>query len=357
MNWLNIHIPILRSPEFIGCDPVSRATWLYVTAYACEQENGGVIKGCRGWKDRQWQQTCGVTLSEVDASEPVLFWEGEDLHIFAYPTEKEAEVKAKRIGGKKGGKKRASLAKQDTCEKEKTASSIPRSIASSSASSSASTEGNRKEKGIGKEVPPDPQVGKGEDLHIFAYPTEKEAEVKAKRIGGKKGGKKRASLAKQDTCEKEQKTASSIPQSIASSSASSSASTEGEGEGEGEWNRKEKGIGKEVPPDPQGGNGEVEENPSTSVESVIAAWNGTRLPKAVALNQSRRKTLNARLKESFWVENWKEGIEKADRSDFLRGANGNGWTATFDFFIKPDSLTKIIEGKYDNRKNKSNTCI
>ena len=271
MNWLNIHIPILRSPEFIGCDPVSRATWLYVTAYACEQENGGVIKGCRGWKDRQWQQTCGVTLSEVDASEPVLFWEGEDLHIFAYPTEKEAEVKAKRIGGKKGGKKRASLAKQDTCEKEKTASSIPRSIASSSASSSASTEG--------------------------------------------------------------------------------------EGEGEGEWNRKEKGIGKEVPPDPQGGNGEVEENPSTSVESVIAAWNGTRLPKAVALNQSRRKTLNARLKESFWVENWKEGIEKADRSDFLRGANGNGWTATFDFFIKPDSLTKIIEGKYDNRKNKSNTCI
>lgn len=105
MHWLNIHTPVLRSPEFIGSDPVARATWLYVAAYSCDQENGGVIKGCREWKDRQWQQTCGVTLAEVEASDPLLKWEGDDLVIFSYPIEKEKIVKDNRISGKKGGEK------------------------------------------------------------------------------------------------------------------------------------------------------------------------------------------------------------------------------------------------------------
>lgn len=103
MNWLNIYTPILRSPEFIGSDPVARATWLSLLAYCVEQENGGLIQGCAGWKDRQWQQTCGVTRQEIDAANELCEWADDDLRVIFYPHDKEREVKAKRNGGRRGG--------------------------------------------------------------------------------------------------------------------------------------------------------------------------------------------------------------------------------------------------------------
>jgi hypothetical protein len=35
---------------------------------------------------------------------------------------------------------------------------------------------------------------------------------------------------------------------------------------------------------------------------------------------------------------------------FFRGDNDRGWRITFDFFIRPDSVAKIIEGNYSNGK-------
>jgi hypothetical protein len=149
MNWLNIYTPVLRSPEFIGSEPVARATWLYVFAYCAEQENGGRIIGAKNWKDRQWQQTCGVTLSEVESSKPLLAWEGEDLVLHSYPNEKEAEVQAKREGGKKGGKASAK-ARQKAANEASREAQLP-SSASSSASTEGEGEGNRKKNRNGKE--------------------------------------------------------------------------------------------------------------------------------------------------------------------------------------------------------------
>ncbi len=134
MNWLNIHTPVLRSPDFIGSDPVARATWLYVTAYCCEQENDGVIKGAKEWKDRQWQQTCGVTLQEVQDSSPLLKFVGGDLFTLNYPSEKQAEVQAKREAGRRGGLRSAS------------------SRASSRASTEGEGEGNENMNGKGNGV-------------------------------------------------------------------------------------------------------------------------------------------------------------------------------------------------------------
>jgi hypothetical protein len=64
MIYLNLKTSTLRAPEYIGSEPTARATWLNL-CYCCEQENGGTIDGCAQWKDRQWQQTAGVTLAEV----------------------------------------------------------------------------------------------------------------------------------------------------------------------------------------------------------------------------------------------------------------------------------------------------
>jgi hypothetical protein len=103
MEWLNVHVSTVRDPAYVGSPPVERATWLNLITYCAEQENGGRIVGAKAWKDRQWQQTCGVTKREVNVAEKLLQWEGEDLIVFFYPMEKEDEVKAKREGGRAGG--------------------------------------------------------------------------------------------------------------------------------------------------------------------------------------------------------------------------------------------------------------
>lgn len=96
MEWLNIHVSVLRSPEFIGSDPIERATWLCVLGYSVEQENGGRIVGAALWKDRQWQQACGVTAKEVRGSDRLLRADGNDILVNGYPTAKESQVRQAR---------------------------------------------------------------------------------------------------------------------------------------------------------------------------------------------------------------------------------------------------------------------
>jgi len=106
MIWLNLKTTTLRSPEYAGSEPIQRATWLNLLAYCCEQENGGKIEGCGGWKDRQWQQTLGVTLAEVREECALWHWEDYALCVAFYPTFKEDEVQARREAGKRGGSAR-----------------------------------------------------------------------------------------------------------------------------------------------------------------------------------------------------------------------------------------------------------
>lgn len=107
MHWINLRITTLRSPAFIGSEPVSRATWLAVLAYCCEQENGGVVSECADWKDRQWQQTCGVTREEIDGASKLLCWDGDDLVVWEYPLEKQREIETRREAGRKGGQSKS----------------------------------------------------------------------------------------------------------------------------------------------------------------------------------------------------------------------------------------------------------
>src|SRR5689334_5174723 len=81
MNWLNLEIRSLRSPAYMGSDPVERATWINLLAFCCEQENGGRIVGAKLWRDRQWQQMCGVTAREVNGASNLMRWEGDDLIV------------------------------------------------------------------------------------------------------------------------------------------------------------------------------------------------------------------------------------------------------------------------------------
>lgn len=110
MRWLNIEIATLRSPSYIGAEPVERATWLSLLGYCADQENGGRIVACKRWKDRQWQQVCGITQSEAHTSSQLWHFDGDDIVVAFYPVAREAEMQAKRkagsIGGRASGKAR-----------------------------------------------------------------------------------------------------------------------------------------------------------------------------------------------------------------------------------------------------------
>jgi len=107
VRYLNLDIPLtVRNAIYIGEEPLNRATWLGLLTYCCEQENGGIIANCHDWGDRKWQQTCAVTLPEMQRPSALWAWVGNDLHVWGYPEKQQAEVERKRAGGLKTAAKR-----------------------------------------------------------------------------------------------------------------------------------------------------------------------------------------------------------------------------------------------------------
>lgn len=113
MNWINLNITVLSSEEFLGAEPTERATWLCLLAFCCQQENGGCIEGAAEWKDRKWQQVVRVTLKEARSACDLWTWEGDDLVVSFYPTEKEIEVQELRAIGKGKSETKARAAREN----------------------------------------------------------------------------------------------------------------------------------------------------------------------------------------------------------------------------------------------------
>jgi hypothetical protein len=152
MEWLNLRTSTLNAPEYVGCEPRARATWLSVSLWSALQENGGRVAGAKRWKDRQWQQTCGVSLREVNDADPLLTWDAEDLIVWNYPRDKQEVVSINREVGRLGGLASA----RARAEKARLLASVQADGStenepggSNSVQPNGSTERNRK--GIGKE--------------------------------------------------------------------------------------------------------------------------------------------------------------------------------------------------------------
>lgn len=75
------------------------------------------------------------------------------------------------------------------------------------------------------------------------------------------------------------------------------------------------------------------------------------IPKIRSLSDARRKAIRSRLKE-YNLDTILSVIDKAVASDFLNGAGNTGFTASFDWIMKPSNFIKIIEGNYDNREER-----
>lgn len=92
---------------------------------------------------------------------------------------------------------------------------------------------------------------------------------------------------------------------------------------------------------------EVEKDKAT--KSFEREWNQLPqpFPKIRTLSEGRVRALRARLKGDAWRETWREALARLPDSPFLRGENDRKWVADVDWFLKPDSVAKVIEGKYN----------
>lgn len=86
---------------------------------------------------------------------------------------------------------------------------------------------------------------------------------------------------------------------------------------------------------------------------LVDMWNefGAKLPKAhTPISSARLKKIQTRIKDRPDPELWKAAIIRLAESNFANGLNDRAWVAGFDFILQADSLDKILEGKYDNRR-------
>lgn len=97
---------------------------------------------------------------------------------------------------------------------------------------------------------------------------------------------------------------------------------------------------------------------STKVQPIIDSWNSLGLQKLVAINPStnRYRLLNARIKE-YGLDKVLDAIENIRYSSFLKGQNNKNWTITFDWLIKPNNFTKVLEENYRDKGDSNNGGI
>lgn len=83
---------------------------------------------------------------------------------------------------------------------------------------------------------------------------------------------------------------------------------------------------------------------------IISQFNSicVSLNKVSGMTEPRRKAVQSAL-QAVGQEKLTELFRKAEASDFLTKRNSTGWKAGFDWLMKPENYTKVLEGNYDNQ--------
>lgn len=85
---------------------------------------------------------------------------------------------------------------------------------------------------------------------------------------------------------------------------------------------------------------------------IISQFNSicVSLNKVSGMTEPRRKAVQSAL-NAVGQEKLTELFRKAEASDFLTKRNSTGWKPGFDWLLKPENYTKVLEGNYDNRNS------
>ena len=88
-------------------------------------------------------------------------------------------------------------------------------------------------------------------------------------------------------------------------------------------------------------------------ENLVEVWNiqaaVLQLPTVRVVTAKRKAVIAQRLREDFFAENWEEALRKIGSIPWMLGQGEKGWKANLEFFLRPDTVVKIMEGQYDGR--------
>lgn len=90
----------------------------------------------------------------------------------------------------------------------------------------------------------------------------------------------------------------------------------------------------------------IERPPMAEIVNAVDEITGTKS----RWTAKRKIALKMRWADEHWRSHWREAAERAKGSSFLSGRNDRGWVMDLEFFLRPDTVTKILEGKYDGRE-------
>lgn len=88
---------------------------------------------------------------------------------------------------------------------------------------------------------------------------------------------------------------------------------------------------------------------------VVDEWNRLDgVSECRVVTSTRRKLIATRLRDSWWRGNWLNAIARIPKARWLHENDGN-WKADIDWFLRPDTAAKLLEGKYDNAGRTNST--
>jgi len=99
--------------------------------------------------------------------------------------------------------------------------------------------------------------------------------------------------------------------------------------------------------------GKEDKNVKKSIELYNEMASRINIPVVQKVTPARQQKVKARLKEVGGIEGWVVCLGKVEHSELLSGKKGD-WSATLDWIIKPENMTKIMEGNYDKQTRKRN---
>jgi hypothetical protein len=94
-------------------------------------------------------------------------------------------------------------------------------------------------------------------------------------------------------------------------------------------------------------------------QDLIKLWaeKCPKLPQVRTLTEARKKHLRSRWRENSDLTIWSDVLDRISKSKFCNGDNDRGWCADIDFLLRPDTITKVLEGKYDSKEKVTDDAL
>jgi hypothetical protein len=89
--------------------------------------------------------------------------------------------------------------------------------------------------------------------------------------------------------------------------------------------------------------------PAQLTEEVVARWNSVAIPNKLPTSKggdSIRKLVTTRAKSAGWRATWQQALGQVPSIPFAMGINKRGWKANLIWFLRPETVDKILSGFY-----------